>query len=184
MLALKPETASQILKHMDRDNVEELSRQITTLGEVDLTTMNSVVEEFYSEALNSQFIDPGGLGYATKLINHTFPKEEAKRIIEQLEQLAFQQPFSFLQRTESENLLTFIQDEHPQTIALILAHLMPSKGSEILVALPAQKQVEVVKRIAQMEQTDPMVIREVERGLESRLVGIVGQQRIILRIVR
>ena len=176
MLALKPETASQILKHMDRDNVEELSRQITTLGEVDLTTMNSVVEEFYSEALNSQFIDPGGLGYATKLINHTFPKEEAKRIIEQLEQLAFQQPFSFLQRTESENLLTFIQDEHPQTIALILAHLMPSKGSEILVALPAQKQVEVVKRIAQMEQTDPMVIREVERGLESRLVGIVGQR--------
>ena len=176
MLALKPETASQILKHMDRDNVEELSRQITTLGEVDLTTMNSVVEEFYSEALNSQFIDPGGLGYATKLINHTFPKEEAKRIIEQLEQLAFQQPFSFLQRTESENLLTFIQDEHPQTIALILAHLMPSKGSEILVSLPAQKQVEVVKRIAQMEQTDPMVIREVERGLESRLVGIVGQR--------
>jgi flagellar motor switch protein FliG len=176
MLALKPETASQILKHMDRDNVEELSRQITTLGDVDLTTMNNVVEEFYSEALNSQFIDPGGLGYATKLISQTFPKEEAKRIIEQLEQLAFQQPFSFLQRTESENLLTFIQDEHPQTIALILAHLMPSKGSEILVSLPAQKQVEVVKRIAQMEQTDPMVIREVERGLESRLVGIVGQR--------
>ncbi|UCG34514.1 MAG: flagellar motor switch protein FliG [Phycisphaerales bacterium] len=176
MLALKPEVGSQILKHMDRDNVEELSRQITTLGDVDLTTMNSVVEEFYSEALNSQFLDPGGLGYAAKLINHTFPKEEAKRIIEQLEQLAFQQPFSFLQRTESENLLTFIQDEHPQTIALILAHLMPSKGSEILVALPAAKQVEVVKRIAQMEQTDPMVIREVERGLENRLAGIVGQR--------
>lgn len=176
MLALKPETGSQILKHMDRDNVEELSRQITTLGEVDLTTMNSVVEEFYSEALNSQFIDPGGLGYAAKLINQTFPQEEAKKIIEQLEHLAFQQPFSFLQRTESENLLTFIQDEHPQTIALILAHLMPSKGSEILVALPAAKQVEVVKRIAQMEQTDPVVIREVERGLEGRLVGIVGQR--------
>lgn len=176
MLALKPEVAAEILKHMNRDSVEELTRQITTVGEVNLSTLNSVVEEFYAEALNSQFIDPGGLGYASRLITATFPKEEAKRIVEQLEQLACQQPFSFLQRTESENLLTFIQDEHPQTIALILAHLMAGKSSEILVSLPAQKQVEVVKRIAQMEQTDPAVIREVERGLENRLAGIVGQR--------
>jgi flagellar motor switch protein FliG len=176
MLALKPEVASKILRHMERQNVEELSRQITTLGDINLSTLNSVVEEFYTESLKSQFADPGGLGYATKLINATFPKEEASKIIEQLEQLAYQTPFSFLQRTESENLLTFIQDEHPQTIALILAHLQASKASEVLVALPASKQVEVVKRIAQMEQTDPAVIREVERGLESRLAGIVGQR--------
>ena len=84
-------------------------------------------------------------------------------------------PFSFLQKAESENLLTFIQDEHPQTIALILAHLPPLKASEILVGLPSQKQIEVVKRIANMEQTNPEVIKEVERGLEHRLSDIVSQ---------
>ena len=85
MLALKPEVASEILKHMDRDNVEELTRQITTVGEVELPTLNSVVEEFYSEALDSQLADPGGLGFAAKLVKATFPAEEAKRIISQLE---------------------------------------------------------------------------------------------------
>jgi flagellar motor switch protein FliG len=84
-------------------------------------------------------------------------------------------PFSFLQKAESENLLTFIQDEHPQTIALILAHLPPQKASEILVGLPSQKQIEVVKRVANMEQTNPEVIKEVERGLEHRLSDIVSQ---------
>jgi hypothetical protein len=93
-----------------------------------------------------------------------------RRVIKQVTQQVQTTPFSFLQKAESENLLTFIQDEHPQTIALILAHLPPQKASEILVGLPSQKQIEVVKRIANMEQTNPEVIKEVERGLEHRLV--------------
>ena len=176
LLALGPDTASKILKHLDRDTAEELTRTITTIGEVELNALNGVVQEFYQEALDSQFADPGGLGYARQLIQQTFNKDEAAKIIEQLEQLAYRQPFHFLQRTESENLLTFIQDEHPQTITLILAHLNAAKASEVLVALPPAKQIEVVKRIAHMEQTDPEVIKEVEKGLENRLAGIVGQR--------
>jgi flagellar motor switch protein FliG len=84
-------------------------------------------------------------------------------------------PFSFLQKAESENLLAFIQDEHPQTIALILCHLPHYKSSEILAGLPMQKQIEVIKRIANMEQTNPEVIREVEKGLESRLSSMLMQ---------
>ena len=84
-------------------------------------------------------------------------------------------PFADLRTAESENVLTFIQDEHPQTIALILAHLPPQKASEILVGLPSAKQIEVVKRVATMEQTSPEVIKEVERGLAHRLSGIVSQ---------
>jgi flagellar motor switch protein FliG len=84
-------------------------------------------------------------------------------------------PFSFLQRAESESLLTFIQDEHPQTIALILCHLAHHKASEIIGGLPISKQVEVIKRVANMEQTNPEVIREVEKGLESRLSSMLGQ---------
>ena len=103
------------------------------------------------------------------------PEADAAAMIKAVTQQVATTPFSFLQKAESENLLTFIQDEHPQTIALILAHLNPTKASEILVGLPAAKQIEVVKRIANMEQTNPEVIKEVERGLEYRLSDIVSQ---------
>lgn len=84
-------------------------------------------------------------------------------------------PFAFLQRAESENLMTFIQDEHPQTIALIVCHLPHHKAGEIVGGLPVQKQIEVIKRVANMEQTNPEVIREVEKGLESRLSSMLVQ---------
>ena len=117
----------------------------------------------------------GGLEYAKQLLQKSLSEAEAARVIKQVTQQVQTTPFSFLQKAESENLLTFIQDEHPQTIALILAHLPPQKASEILVGLPSQKQIEVVKRVANMEQTNPEVIKEVERGLEHRLSDIVSQ---------
>lgn len=103
-------------------------------------------------------------------------KEAAIQVMQQIEHQVYQQPFSFLHKAESENLLMFIQDEHPQTIAMILSHLPSSKASEILSGLPSNKQVEVVKRISTMEQTSPEVIKEVEQGLEQRLSGLVSEK--------
>jgi flagellar motor switch protein FliG len=120
-------------------------------------------------------MDEGGLDYARELLGKSLGKEQASEICGQVERTINASPFSFLSKAESENLLTFIQDEHPQTIALILSHLQPSKAAEILVGLPAQKQIEVVKRVANMEQTNPDVIREVERGLQSRLSSMIDQ---------
>jgi flagellar motor switch protein FliG len=100
---------------------------------------------------------------------------EANRIMANISQHVRKSPFSFLQKAESKNLLTFIQDEHPQTIALIVSHLPHAKASEILSGLPVPKQIEVVKRVANMEQTNPEVISEVERALESRLSSMLSQ---------
>ncbi|HQY89925.1 MAG TPA: flagellar motor switch protein FliG, partial [Tepidisphaeraceae bacterium] len=108
-------------------------------------------------------------------LSKSLNEEDARRMIKQVSQQVATTPFAFLQRAESENLLTFIQDEHPQTIALILAHLPAVKASEVLIGLPGAKQIEVVKRIANMEQTNPEVIKEVEKGLEHRLSDIVSQ---------
>ena len=131
--------------------------------------------EFYNLALANSHLTEGGLEYAKSLLRKSLSQSEAEKVIKQVTQQVATTPFAFLQKAESENLLTFIQDEHPQTIALILAHLPPQKASEIMVGLPSQKQIEVVKRIANMEQTNPEVIREVERGLEHRLSDIVSQ---------
>lgn len=176
MLAIGPETSGIILKHMDRETVEDLTREIASLGPVPAEAREAIVEDFYNIALAKQYASEGGLAYARAVLEKALPKDEAMRVMQQIEHQVYEQPFSFLQKAESENLLTFMQDEHPQTIALILAHLPSSKGSEILAGLPPAKQTEVVTRVANMEQTNPEVIREVEKGLEQRLSGIVSQQ--------
>ena len=175
LLSLEEDQAAEILKRLPADAVEEVSREIASMGEIPISVRKEVFGEFYNTALAHAYLAEGGLEYAKTLLMKSLDKHEADRIIKQVTQQVQTTPFSFLQKAESENLLTFIQDEHPQTIALILAHLPPQKASEILVGLPAQKQVEVVKRIANMEQTNPEVIKEVERGLEHRLSDIVSQ---------
>ena len=176
LLAIDKESAAELLKRLDREQVEDVTREIAALSDIETRTRDRVVEEFYNLALARAYVEEGGLSYAKNLLEKSLPKDEAERVIEQIEHQVSKQPFSFLQKAETENLLTFIQDEHPQTIALILAHLPPHKASEILVGLPAAKQIEVVIRIANMEQTNPEVIKEVERGLENRLSGIVSQK--------
>jgi len=176
LLAIDRESAAELLKRLDREQVEDVTREIAALSDVETRTRDKVVEEFYNLALARAYVEEGGLTYAKSLLEKSLPKDEAERVIEQIEHQVSKQPFSFLQKAETENLLTFIQDEHPQTIALILAHLPPHKASEILVGLPAAKQIEVVIRIANMEQTNPEVIKEVEKGLEYRLSGIVSQK--------
>jgi flagellar motor switch protein FliG len=175
LLSLEQDQAAEILKRLPAEAVEEVSREIASLGEISLNTRKDVFSEFYNQALANSYISEGGLEYAKSLLTKSLSEEDAKRVIKQVTQQVQTTPFSFLQKAESENLLTFIQDEHPQTIALILAHLPPQKASEIMVGLPSAKQIEVVKRIANMEQTNPEVIKEVERGLEHRLSDIVSQ---------
>lgn len=176
LLAIGPDTAGQLLRKMDRDTVEDLTREIASLGVVPVEVRDGILEEFYNVALAKQYASEGGLAYARAVLEKALPKDEAGRIMQQIEHQVHQQPFSFLQKAETENLLTFMQDEHPQTIALILAHLPSSKGSEILSGLPPAKQIEVVTRVANMEQTNPEVIREVEQGLTQRLSGIMSQR--------
>jgi len=176
LLAIDRESAAELLKRLDREQVEDVTREIAALSDIETRTRDKVVEEFYNLALARAYVEEGGMGYAKALLEKSLPKDDAARVIEQIEHQVSKQPFSFLQKAETENLLTFIQDEHPQTIALILAHLAPHKASEILVGLPAAKQIEVVIRIANMEQTNPEVIKEVEKGLENRLSGIVSQK--------
>lgn len=175
MLTLDQDQAAEVLKRLPPEAIEEVSREIASVRDIEASQQREVFKEFYHLALANQSLNEGGLDYAKMLLTKSLTEEDAKRIIKQVTQQVQTTPFSFLQKAESENLLTFIQDEHPQTIALILAHLQPTKASEILVGLPQPKQVEVVKRIANMEQTNPEVIKEVERGLEHRLSDIVSQ---------
>jgi flagellar motor switch protein FliG len=175
LLAIGPEKASLILKQLGPKQVEEVTRELAGLGRVPPGLQGAVVEEFYGITIATGFAYEGGLDYAKQLLTSSLDPKSAERMLGQIQTQVQRSPFAFLQRAESENLMTFIQDEHPQTIALIVCHLSHHKASEILGALPMQKQVEVIKRVANMEQTNPEVIREVERGLESRLSSMLVQ---------
>jgi flagellar motor switch protein FliG len=176
VLALDQDTAARVLKRLPRELVEEVTREIAALERVAPDVRQSIVAEFYNLVLARQYADSGGLPWARALLNKTMPPEEARRIIAAIEHQVHQQPFSFLQKTEKENLLTFLKEEHPQTIALILSHLPSGMASEILTGLETERQIEVVTRVANMDQTSPDVIKEVERGLEKRLAGLVSER--------
>ncbi|MCH7592733.1 MAG: flagellar motor switch protein FliG [Planctomycetes bacterium] len=175
LVSLAPDTSAAILRQMNREIVEDLTREIAQLDIIDVGVRGAVVEEFYNIALARQYAKQGGLPYARALLEKAMPGERAKQILKLIEHEVYKRPFAFLAKTDAENLMTFIQDEHPQTIALILSHVQSYKASEILAGLPLEKQLEVVTRIATMDNTNPEVIREVERGLEMRLSGVVSQ---------
>lgn len=176
LLALRQDVSAAIMRGLDRERVEDISREIAGMDTVDVEVREQVISEFYNLVLARQYVDQGGLTYARSLLSKTLPTDEAKRLISTIEHSIQQQPFSFLQKTEKENLLTFLQEEHPQTIALVLSHLPAIMASEILVGLPTERQIEVVTRVANMDQTSPDVIKEVERGLEKRLAGLVSER--------
>ncbi len=175
LLGIEQEAAASMLKRLSAKTVEEVTRELASIGNVSQQQRNDVLREFYDMAMAQSWINEGGLEYAKELLSQSLDPKEADRILQQISQQVRKTPFSFLQKAESQNLLTFIQDEHPQTIALIVSHMPYHKSAEILTGLPGPKQIEVVKRVANMEQTNPEVIAEVERGLEARLSNLLGQ---------
>ncbi|MEO0511701.1 MAG: flagellar motor switch protein FliG [Planctomycetota bacterium] len=175
LLAIPPEKAKGVLSNLDPQTVEEVTRELAGLGTVPPALQRAVLNEFYNTAVAMQHAQEGSLDAARELLRSSLDPEQAERILGQIQTHVQKTPFSFLQRAESDNLLTFIQDEHPQTIALITCHLPFHKASEVLSKLPAGKQVEVIKRIANMDQTNPDVVREVEKALESRLSSMLVQ---------
>jgi flagellar motor switch protein FliG len=175
LLALGAEDAAMLLRELTPEMVEGVTRELASLGRIPHELSTAVVEEFYNVTIASQYANEGSLEYAREILKNSLDPKVAERVLQQIQTQVQKKPFSFLQRAESENLLTFIQDEHPQTIALIVCHLPHHKAAEILGGLPMQKQVEVIKRVANMEQTNPDVIKEVERGLESRLANMLMQ---------
>ncbi len=175
ILALGRELGGKILRELDLDGVEEITREVAQLGAVTPAVKHEVVEEFYHMVMAKSWADVGGVDFAEKLLRETVPDHVRERIISQVTHHIQRAPFSFLQKAETENLLAFIVDEHPQTIAVILSHLSHHKSAELLAGLPGEKQMEVVRRVATMDQTNPEVIREVEEGLKSRLSNLLQQ---------
>ena len=169
LISLGPEVSAEIMKHLREDEVETLTFEIARQEKVNPDFKDAVLEEF-QELMNAQnFITTGGIDYARELLEKSLGSQKAIDIINRLTSSLQVRPFDFIRRTDPAHLLNFIQQEYPQTIALILAYLEPGKAAVILQNLPEDMQAEVSKRLATMDRTSPEVLREVERVLEKKL---------------
>ena len=180
LIALGPEKSATIFKHLKEEEIEELTLEIANTRTITPQVKDDVINEFYQICLAQQYIAEGGINYAKELLEKSFGSDRAKDVIGKLTASLQVKPFEFVRKTDASQLLNFIQDEHPQTIALILSYLSASQAALIIGALPPDRQADVTRRIAQMDRTSPEVIKEVEKVLETKLSSLVNQDYTII----
>ena len=175
LIALGPQRSADIFKHLDEDEMEELTLEIANIGKVSPEEKEEVIEDFYQLCLAQEYISEGGINYAKDILERALGSDKATDIISKLTSSLQVRPFEFIKKTDINQLLNYIQNEHPQTIALILSYLSPSQAAQILSNLPQEKQSEVTRRIAIMDSTSPEIVKKVEKVLESKFSSMISQ---------
>jgi len=175
LITLGPEKSAEIFKHLKEDEIEQLTLEIANIRSVTPEEKEKVLEEFYQICLAQEYIAEGGIEYAKQVLEKALGTQKAIDIINRLTVSLQVKPFDFVRKADPSQLLNFIQKEHPQTIALILAYLKPHQAAAVLSALPQEKQADVARRIATLDRTSPEVIKEVERILEKNLSSLVTE---------
>lgn len=175
MISLGSDTSGDVMKHLSEEEIEQLTLEIANVQKVDSEQREEVLEEFHQMAVAQDYISQGGISYAKEVLERALGSQKAMSIIERLTSSLQVRPFEFVRKTDPNQVINFIQNEHPQTIALILAYLQPEQSSLILSSLPSEKQADVARRIALMERTSPEIIKEVEQILERKLSSVMTQ---------
>jgi flagellar motor switch protein FliG len=178
LIALGADLSAKVLKQNFYDeDIERLTYTISNMDRVRPEVRDAVLDEFNELRMARQYLIQGGIKYARELLEKTVGPRKAEEIIKRLMSAAKILPFASLRKTDPRHLMNFIRDEHPQTIALILAYLEPEQASMILSALPPELQRDVAKRIATMDRTTPEVVQEVERVLERKLSAVLQEDQ-------
>jgi flagellar motor switch protein FliG len=166
------EQSAHIMSQMSEKEVEMISAEIARLGKLEPDQVDDVMDEFYAMA-TTRYAGSGGIDYARELLEASLGKDRAALILDRLEASMNDIPFNFLSHADPRQLLSYVQHEHPQTIALVLAHIPSALASSILAGLPIEVQTEVAHRIAVMDRTSPDVIRQVEQALQRKLSTVL-----------
>lgn len=169
LISLGPDVSAQVYKHLSEEEIERLSLEISSVKKVDSDLKEDILDQFHQIALAQDYISQGGVGYAKTVLEKAFGKQEATNIINRLTSSLQVRPFDFARKADAHQVLNFIQNEHPQTIALVLSYLDPEQAGQILSELQEELQADVAKRIAIMDSTSPDIISQVEQVLERNL---------------
>ncbi|MBE1553465.1 flagellar motor switch protein FliG [Sporosarcina limicola] len=175
LISLGPEVSAAVYKHLNEEEIERLTLEISSVKKVEASVKDEIIEEFHNIALAQDYISQGGIGYAKTILEKALGKEHAQAILNRLTSSLQVRPFDFARRADPAQIMNFIQNEHPQTIALILSYLEAEQAGVILSSLPQEMQADIAKRIALMDSTSPEVLSEIEAVLERKLSSTVTQ---------
>jgi flagellar motor switch protein FliG len=173
LVQMGKENAAKVLGQMRDTEVEELTAEIVRLGFVESDIVDGVVEEFHTMITAQRHAAQGGMDFAREMLIESLGRDRADEIVGRLSAVFRDLPFSFLQKADSRQVLSFVQDEHPQTVALVLAHMNATQASQILSGLTPDLQADVANRIAVMDRTSPDLVRQVESTLERKLSSVL-----------
>jgi flagellar motor switch protein FliG len=174
LIALGPATASEILKNVrDEGDVERIALEIASMKKVGPDVLSLILEEFYVLFEARGHLSTGGVSYAREVLLSSFGEERADKILDRLVATMQTQPFEFFNNADAMQLASSFQNENPQLVALVLAYLNPEKAAAILSALSPEMQVDVASRVAEMDRTNPDVLRDVERIMEMKFSSFV-----------
>jgi len=174
LILLGPEKAAKIYKHLDEASIEFLTLEIASVRKIAPEERRAVLKEVQEVVMAKEFLGKGGVGYAKELLEQALGKERAEELLKRLTSSLQSKPFDFLRTSDPMQLFSFLQGEHPQTIALILSYLPSDKAAAIISGLPGELQADVAFRIAKMDSIAPDVLREAERVLEKKFSAVVG----------
>ena len=169
LISLGPDVSAKVFKHLREDEIEDLTFEIAAMRRVEPEHKDRILAEFHELCLASEYMSQGGIEYAKEVLEKALGTDRAHEVIARLTASLQVRPFDFARKADPGQLLSFIQNEHPQTIALIMAYLQPEQAGIILSALPAERQADVARRLATLDRTSPDVLREIEDTLERKL---------------
>jgi flagellar motor switch protein FliG len=179
LVMLGDEASSSIMRNLDEDEIQEVSREIARVQSLTPEEAEGVLEEFYQMSVARDYVVKGGIEYARKLLVTTFGSEHAQRMLDRLMKTLGNETLSFdaLQKTDPQQLAKFIHSEHPQTIALILSHLNPSQAAGLLFSLPAEMRSDVAVRMASLDQISPDIISKIATVIGMKLKSLGEMSR-------
>ncbi|GIO10855.1 flagellar motor switch protein FliG [Cohnella xylanilytica] len=175
LITLGPDVSAQVFKHLRDEEIEQLTLEIANVRKVDNAEKETILSEFHQICVAQEYLTQGGITYAKEILEKALGSQKASDILHRLTATLQVRPFDFARKAEPTQILNFIQNENPQTIALVLSYLLPEQSSAVLSSLPQDKQADVARRIALMDSTSPEVIAQVERVLEQKLSATVTQ---------
>jgi flagellar motor switch protein FliG len=175
LITLGPDVSANVFKQLRDEEIEQLTLEIANVRKVDSMEKESILAEFHQICVAQEYISQGGIAYAKEILEKALGTGRASDILNRLTATLQVRPFDFARKAEPQQILNFIQNENPQTIALVLSYLQPDQSSAVLSSLPQDKQADVARRIALMDSTSPEVIAQVERVLEQKLSATVTQ---------
>jgi len=177
-LMIGEDASASIFKHLSEDEIETLLSEMAALGRISSKMGEQVLEEFHQTAVAAEHVARGDIEFAKRVLVKSFGPDTARRMIDRVMR-AFQSNagFASLERADPQQLSKFILGEHPQTIALILAHLQPANAAQLATLLPEELRVEVLTRMASLEDISPDVVSRISSVIEVRLKALGGPSR-------